>query len=388
MAVTRRLVALIVVVAWAVLAPALGSQAAEHAAVFSISGVAVDVTAKDAARARSRARIEGQRRALERLLRRIVPAADYARIPDLDDHDVTDLVQGFEVSNERVAPERYRALLTFHFKPNAVGAVLRNANTPYAVMSSRPVLVLSLYRVGNELLLWDDDNPWRAVWANLPPSDGLVPVIVPIGELADITLIDARQAREGERDLLAELAERYDAGEVVVVEAEFERDTLLGAPTVSVAMRRYREEGMRIGGGTYSGTPRATIESVLVAAAEATRMQLEEEWKEINLLHFDRADSLAIDIPLAGLEDWLDIRGRLSDLALVRRVEIAALSARFARVMLHYFGDPQQLAAALANMDLDLGREADLWILRRYDAGAGRSMAREATTTTDGSAPE
>ncbi len=375
-------------VAWAVLASALVSQAAEHAAVFSISGVAVDVTAKDAARARSRARIEGQRRALERLFRRIVPAADYARIPDLDDHDVTDLVQGFEVSNERVAPDRYRALLTFHFKPNAVGAVLRGANIPYAVMPSRPVLVLSLYRAGNELLLWDDDNPWRVVWANLPPSDGLVPVIVPIGELADITLIDARRAQEGERDLLAELAERYDAGEVVVVEAEFERDTLLGAPTVSVAIRRYQEEGMRIGGGTYSGTPRATIESVLVDAAEATRMQLEEEWKEINLLHFDRADSLAIDIPLAGLEDWLDIRGRLSDLALVRRVEIAALSARFARVMLHYFGDPQQLAAALANMDLDLGREADLWILRRYDAGAGRSMAREATTTTDGSAPE
>ncbi len=356
--------------------------------MFSVAGVAVDVTAKDAAAARKLARIEGQRRALERLLRRIVPAADYARVPELDDRDVTDLVQGFEVSDERVAPDRYRASLTFRFKADAVGALLRGAKVPYAVMPSRPVLVLSLYRAADELLLWEDDNPWGAVWANLPPSDGLLPVIAPIGELADITLIDAQQAQQGERDLLAKLAKRYDAGEVVVVEAEAERDTLLGTPTISVVMRRYQEEGVRIGGGTYSGTARATLESVLVEAAEATRTQLEEEWKEANLLHFDRAESLAVDIPLAGLEDWLDIRNRLSDLALVRKVEIAALSARFARVMLHYFGDPQQLAAALANKELDLNREADLWILRRLDGETGRSMARDAATATDGSATE
>ncbi len=383
MAVTRRFVAPLVVVIYAVAMLAAGLAPARAAPVFSVADVTVDVTAKDAAAARKQARIDGQRDAFRRLLRRIVLAADYARLPTPSDREITNLVRSFEVANERVAPNRYLASLTFHFKPEEIGRYLRTQSIPYAVTLSRPVIVLPLFRTRNGLLLWEDGNPWRDAWLALPPGDGLVPVIVPIGGLADLALVSAEQAEAGDRDRLARLADRYGATEVVVAKAEVERESLLDARTVVVSLRRYQIESMRIGGGTYSGMAWEPLDTVLDVAAGTTRTQLEEEWKGANLLRFDRAQSVAVDIPLRGLDDWLDIRRRMSDLALVRRVELTALSSRFARVILHYLGDPRQLSAALAHSDLLLSQEADLWLLRRRGARSRNSVASQVSANAN-----
>jgi hypothetical protein len=342
-----------------------GSGAASIEAAFAVSGVAVDVTAENAEAARTEALAEGQRRAFRRLLVRLTLAADHGRLPSLSDPVITELVRGFEVAGERVGPDRYIASLTFHFKPAEVGNLLRENGIPYAAAASDPVVVVPLFQGADGLMLWEDGNPWRLAWANLPPSDSLVPVIVPFGELADLEILNAAQARKGERARFERLAARYDVGEAIAIDAVVAAKTAQAAPTVSVSVRHIGSGGVRVSGGTYSGMAWDTLEAVLAAAAKATRDQIESEWKTANLLRFDRESRLEVDIPIAGFADWLDIRARLGGLALLRKLEIAALSPRFVRAVLHYLGDEEQLAGALARDNLTLTREADLWILRR-----------------------
>ena len=356
--------------------------------VFSVAGVAVDVTAGDAAEARTRAIAVGQRQAVERLFKRLLPVSAHGSVPALEDDAITELVRGFEVADERVAPDRYIASLTFHFKPNEISRLLRDLGIAYAITPGRPVVVLPLYRAGGDLFLWEDRNLWRIAWADLPLADGLIRVIAPIGELADVALIDVRQADESHSDRLAAIAERYGARDVVVAEAAVDFDPIFDAPTVRVTLRRYDAAGVRIGGGTYSGSASEALDTVLAIAAREARTQLEEEWKEANLLRFDRSDSLAVDIPLTDLADWLDIRSRLVDLALVRKAEIAALSPNFARVVLHYLGDVRHLAAALAYSGLELVDEGDLWVLRRSRDGGLADVAIDGSTAPGGSALE
>ena len=365
MALARRLVALLVVAVGGLLGPASGAGAAFADAAFSVIGVAVDVTAADAAAARAEALAAGQREAFRRLLERLVSAVDVGRLPAPPDPVITELVQSFEVADERVGPDRYIASLTFHFNPSGVGRLLRDRGIPYAATASEPVVVIPLYHDADGLLLWEDGNPWRAAWAGLLPSDSLVPVIVPFGELADLGIISAEQAKAGDRERIARLADRYGAGEAIVIDAVVSGDPSQGPPAVSVTVRRFQPQGIRVGGGTYAGTAWETLETVLTAAAGATRTQIENEWKEANLLRFDREGRIAIDVPLSGFAGWLEIRNRLAGLALVRKLDIVALSPRFARVVLHYLGDEQQLAGALARGGLRLVREADLWIIRR-----------------------
>ena len=344
-------------------AVAAGVSVADPA--FTVAGVAVDVTAADAASARTEALAQGQRLSFRRLLERLVSIADYERLPDLPDPVITELVRGFEVADERVGPDRYIASLTFHYKPAEIGRLLRDLNIPYAALASEPIIVLPLFSKAGAVMLWEDGNPWRAAWAGLPPSNSLVPVIVPFGELIDMEIISAKQAEAGDRERLDKLVERYDAGEAIIVDAVETGLSPEGGPSVAVTVRRLQGESVRVSGGAYGGSMSDSLEMVLTMAALTTRGQLEDEWKEANLLRFDRESSLAIDIPLKGVSDWLDIRDRLAGIALIRKLDITALSLRFARAVMHYIGEDQQLVGALARKDLHLIREADVWLLHR-----------------------
>ncbi|MFP6730389.1 MAG: DUF2066 domain-containing protein [Alphaproteobacteria bacterium] len=347
------------------------AMAVEPAAdpAFTVAGVGVDVTAEDAASARIEALAQGQRLSFRQLLERLVSTTDYERLPSLPDPVITELVRGFEVADERVGPDRYIASLTFHYKPADIGRLLRDLDIPYAASASEPIIVLPLFRKANAVMLWEDGNPWRAAWAGLPPSNSLVPVIVPFGELVDMEIIGAKHAEAGDRDRLDKLIERYGAGEAIIVDAVETGVSLDGGPSVAVTVRRLQGQSVRVGGGAYGGLASDSLEMVLALAAMTTRGQLEDEWKEANLLRFDRESSLAIDIPLKGISDWLDIRDRLASIALIRKLDITALSPRFARAVMHYIGEDQQLVGALARNDLHLIREADFWLLHRRGEG-------------------
>jgi hypothetical protein len=96
--------------------------------------VPVDATAGSATAARETARADGERRAYQILLQRLVSPADVARLPPANDAMLNDIVLGFEVANEHSSPVRYLADYTFHFRPDAVRRLLGQAHiTPVAV---------------------------------------------------------------------------------------------------------------------------------------------------------------------------------------------------------------------------------------------------------------
>lgn len=356
-----------------ILAP-LATVRAETLGVFAIRNVAVDATAETAAAARGEALAAGQRQALARLFNRLALRSAMERLPVLDDAEVTELVQDFEVQEEKTSPVRYLATLTIRFKPDDVRALLRGAGVPFAETLSKPVLVLPVYRAAGTYILWDDPNPWREAWANLPPRDALVPLIVPLGDLADIADISAEQAVKSGNARLRVIAARYGAADTLVAVASLGLDPVNQRPTLHVSVTRFgTNAGERTTVESYTGDSMETLGQLIASAAEAVATEVEELWKRDNLLRFDREDRLAAVVPLTGLSDWLEVRRRLAGVAFVQRSELVYLSRREARVVLRYIGDETQLRLALAQSDLTLIRDPTSWFLRLGDRGGGEA---------------
>src|SRR5579863_3739431 len=112
--------------------------------VFTIAAVRVDVTAASASAARDQALIEGERRALQMLVERLTLAAGRSRLPQPSNAQLNDLVQGFEVANERHSGVRYIAEYTFHFRPDSVRQLLSQAGIAFAETPSKPLVVLAV----------------------------------------------------------------------------------------------------------------------------------------------------------------------------------------------------------------------------------------------------
>jgi len=342
-----------------VVAPA-GPAAADDD-LFTVRAVAVDATADTARLARDRAIAEGRRAAFQRLVERLVPASRARAVAAPTDAELERMVIGFEVADERTSSVRWLADLTVAFDPAAVRARLRSAGVPFAETRSLPVLVIPLYDTGGETVLWREPNPWRNAWYELPPQGGLVPFVVPYGDVSDIRDLSPEQAVAGDVAALARIAERYGARDAVVARA---RPRAGAAVELSV---------QRLG---PSGTDRTLVETVtvgdeldpalrLLPAVERAVAMVANAWIEDNLIRPGVETRITATVPIDSLQRWLAVREALDRLSLVTRYQVVQLARREALVDIWVNGDAEQFRVAVAQRDLELLPGAGDYVLKQ-----------------------
>lgn len=336
----------------------LGFAAAAHAAsvdVFTVEDVAVDATARAADQARKVALAEGQYEAFLRLFDRLTLRQDRARLPEIKPDDIANLVRAFEVRDEKTSEIRYLAKLTVHFKGDEFLKFLQGHEIPYATTRSKPVLVLPVFDSGEERMLWRGPNPWWDVWVALTPRDGLVPFVLPLGDLEDVAAIDATQAALGDQDRLDTVSKRYDATATLVAQVRSTTAAFLNLPAIYLSLSRY---GAGAWGDVYVasfvGTGRESLKDLLRQAVEQTLHRIEESWKLDNLLQSGEEGEMTVVTPLQGLEDWLKIERRLERIPSVLESRLVYLSREEARIRLRFQGGGMQLQRALLQSDLVL----------------------------------
>jgi hypothetical protein len=265
---------------------------------------------------------------------------------------------------------RYIATYTFLFKPDRTRALLRNANLRFAETAARPLVVLPVYHEGDVAVLWDEPNPWLAAWRKSPPTDALQPLIVPLGDLADIGAISADQAQRGDRERIGAIANKYGAGGAVLVEAIVDR-TRTGQPVAQVATTRFDATG---GDQTmvesFTAQEGEDPDMLLARAATRTARAIEEQWKSDVALQFGNEAILVTGVEFGALSEWVAMRDRLAETAMVRKAELLQLSRNRAQLELHFIGSESALRLTLAQKDLLLNRDATGWQLTLGRAGS------------------
>ncbi len=362
-----------------------GPTAVSAADVFAVENVPVDARAESATAARERAIASGQQMALDRLFERLVPGEARASLPRPSPLEISDLVRDFAVEDERTSAVRYLATMSVRFRADDIRALLRGRHIPFAETMSKPVVVLPVLASDGGALLWEEANAWRQAWAEMR-ADGLVPFVVPVGDLEDVMAVDAKRARAGDRQALAAIAGRYDAGSALVAVAEPRRQG--GAASLQVTTTL-----VPLGGGDAETQVRtiaaagAPLEALWGQATAAVADGIEDAWRSTNLIRLDSARSLVATVYVTQLGDLLDLRKRLNAVSLLSSHDVLYLARDAAQLRLNFFGDERQLAIALAQSDLTLEQNAVDWVLRRSGKGQ-RSPDMPNTPNTPQPPPE
>ncbi|HEY4135062.1 MAG TPA: DUF2066 domain-containing protein [Alphaproteobacteria bacterium] len=327
------------------------AQTPGDADVYTVENVPLDTTAQTAAAARETALANGQAEALRRLLARLTVRADAARLPRLSAAETGDLVRGIELEGEKASSVRYIASLRVRFRADGVRSLLRRSGIPFAETRSKPMLVLPVLSTESGPILWEETTPWREAWANIPRSEGLVPLIVPVGDLDDVRAIDAAKATSGDTTQLAAIAARYNAGDVIVAVAT-PQSAGGTVSAVQVSLSRFSASGQdETLVENYGAEPG---KDVWAKAAAGVAVNIEEAWKRSALIRYDNPRSLTATVSLAGIDELVEVRRRLANVAILQRAELVYLARNEAQFRFDYFGDERQLASALAQNDLVL----------------------------------
>lgn len=392
----------------AVAAPAATPGAAPGAAPvvpaadpFTVSGVKVDVSAANANAARDQAIRDAQVKAWAELYKRLVPTA--TSVPRVSEIELARLVQGFEIDDEKVSATRYVGSITVRFRPNSVRETLAGGGQQYVEPPARPYVVLPVTVVDGRPVLWEDRTDWREAWEGRPAGASLVPLVVPDGELADISAIGVNEALSGDPEALARIAQRYNAGGVIVAKTDLPAGGLdLGRP-LAVEVTHYTPDGAR---DQQTVNVKADMADragdFLTRATTFVSAAIDESYRRDNTVASGPEQSTLVRVPLASLNDWVETRKRLGMVNAVTRTDVLSISRYEALVALTHRGDVERLRQALARRDLGLARTGAVaapvpvpvpgqplppvaptpeWQLQVLAKGAGASLAQPAAAS-------
>ncbi len=355
------------------LALALGGFTCARAESFmTVGDVSVDVTAKNAAAARDQAIADVQRKAFDRLIKRLVPnPADQARLKP-SQADIESFVQDFGVQSERSSPVRYIGLYSVRFRASRIHKYLADAGVT-SVKDLPQVLIVPILKAPTGHLLWEQGNGWRAAWERGGFGDGPVTLILPNADPFDTGSLSAAAAEAGDIGPLSALLRRYHATGIVVAVAE-PRDAARGVLSgLTVTATTYDLIGQK-GSQVLTIDPAAgeQPEKILLRGVASVADALENNWAQsiaatgsTGLSGLSAASAAAdsadqpstggvgtvysIAMPLSGLADWVKARDQLGSMPGVQRLSLDALTRDEAALTLDFAGDPLALQVALAS---------------------------------------
>ena len=346
--------------------------AEDHSEGFSAT-VRVDATADSAAAARELARVDGQRRALALVIDRLSGSTDSSKRPKLDDKTVTDMVESFEVANERMSAVHYLADYTFHFRPSKVRRLVRSADDAPTDENSRPsivegdgkpLIILPVYKDSAMTVLWDDPNAWREAWTRRSAAFGVGRLTVPLGDANDLAIIDASRAEAGKPDALTAIAQRNGGDEAIVALATTRRegDQLVG---LDLSTKRYRSGRLADAHSTtLDANPGESADDFLKRAADTVAAEIATASKKSPGLRSDQQASLAASVPIGSIGEWVRVRDRLASVPAIRKVDLLSLNRHEAKIQIKYVGGSDQLKSSLAGVDLGLDGTDPVWRLQ------------------------
>ncbi len=354
----------------------LGTSYANAASngLFSVRGISVDVTAASANEARTIAVAQGQQRAFRALLRNLTPKSYHGDLPELPDSEITPMVAGFQVSNEKTSATRYIADLTYDFRASRIRPILEARSIPYAETRSKPLLVLPVFDMVGSKNLWEEPNPWRDAWLGVfergegPEGsqkrmddwaqEQIVPILVASGTLEDIRMVSADEAVGLDERALGDIADAYGAGSVLVAYASLQGNG--GIRRLDVSYQR--NDGLSAA-VIESFTGGDTDRDIFRAAIFDMVNNLQESWKDQNVLDRSIENRLAVSTKISGLQNWMQIQQKTRSVPAVQSIRVRELAVDQAFWEISFVGELEQLTSALAQRDLYLENVDGYWML-------------------------
>ena len=344
---------------------------------YTVSKIAVDVTAKNAVAAKAKAMADAQKRGIDTVLRRVVPFSFSAKLPDLQPQQVETLVNGMAIRKEQYSTTRYIATLDVIFNEQGVKELLTSLGIPTSEERAPMISVLPLVIDGNKVK--SVNEPWRQAWLDLDLSHGLTPanVLQPRPEL-EAGMVRAVLA--GDAGAFAAVQRDYGSAPLIIAvgqKVEGGRFVTRLAGTDGVGRINYGRSDKLSGTAPKAAQDAASFAyAVLENRWKATRAAPDPVAAPVNYEEGGTPPPQAAPqqgepgrlvtavVVFAGLKEWQQIRGRLAQVPGLQRLEVNSLSARTASITFDYAGSLGHLQQVLGQSGFSFENREEAFVLR------------------------
>lgn len=333
---------------------------------FAVQGVAVDVTDTNAAAAKNKAIIDVQLKAFVTLAENLGSPEIAVEAAKLDAATVVPMLKSLSIEQEKISPSHYQGTFTVRFLPDRVKPTLTRLGVTIPESQGPAMLVIPVWSDGTNTVLWED-NPWRKAWQNLNAQQAQIPIIVPLGDQDDSSILSPQDAVNNDPVKLEALRRRYDVKTLLVAFAE-------PAEGGGIHVRMFGKSplGKITIDKTYVADSGTTQDAALLAAQRVHKVMLDKYQSDVARVAAAKAEqqaansgpqSVPVLIPFEGPSQWNGLRSRIISTPGVVGVDLQSLDAQGASARLLYTGTLEEMQSSLQSAGLQLKREGGSWMV-------------------------
>ncbi len=222
---------------------------------FEVTGVAVNVTGKNAFEARQKGWEEAQRLAWSALWRKTHGSAGAT----LSDSTLDGIVAAIVVQEEQIGPRRYVAKLGVLFDRARAGQLLGVSGVR---RRSAPLLLLPVTYTAGAPTVFEQRTSWQRSWAKYRTAESTIDYVRPSGAGGESLLLNAGQIDRRSRGWWRTILDQFGAADVIIPIARIERQWP-GGPVVGRFSARYGPDNKFLGSFTLRTSSSSGIPAMM-----------------------------------------------------------------------------------------------------------------------------
>lgn len=335
--------------------------------IYTVEDIQVSSSGSDAKQARDSALSKGEAQAYQEVLARVTPEFTIHYQAEVSPQDISALVEGYNIKDEKVTPNHYQATVSMTFSRPLMRRHLENLGLSYIDTQSAPVVVIPVLYDQNNRPVIDNNNIWQAAWAKTQPDLLLLKLVLPDWNEVTKNISDDK---EGETiadfyqdvQFQAELAKQYRAEYILLAEAKLVQNSavssLVFTSTQFSKIGSVADKPFVIT-ETFQSEEEESSEVMLVKRVSSTiAAKMENEWKLQRGYEKFSTTNLRVKVPINdGLKEWQSFYKRLSGLDFISNISIESLAVSQAELLLTFSISYRELQERLLLHDLHFEKE-------------------------------
>jgi len=330
--------------------------------LYTVTGVEVDVRAETAAQAKKQAITEANVKAFALFVRRVGGDAIVDKLSKIPPKRIDAMLDSLSIEEERTGPKRYIGKLTVRFLPGKLRKLLAGMGVTYSEKMAARTVIIPLWRTVEGMMIWEE-NPWRTAWLSLRLENSPVPLIVPLGDLADLETLTPELVANRDEASLEAIRLRYEADSVLIAEA-----AATSEDTVQATLVGDSPVGKLEFDKAYTAENGGGIDEAATTAALRFHQVLLQRWKKKNetgpVTQSLPIATLPVAVAFVSTEEWSALRARILSTPGISGVDISTISQGGAIVQLSYVTGFEQLRQSLWSSGLALQNVGGTWVLQ------------------------
>lgn len=335
----------------------LGFTCAAQADLFSVEKMAVSAEGENAVEARELALNLAVEEAYPMLIRKVV-LGDSANTQASRD-EISSMVQGLSIANERTTATKYTADVTVQFKQQAVKDFLKSRGVAFLDKTPPRFVIIPVYQEGESIKIFDVDSPLFTALKTTPLDTSVYQFTIPYGDLEDVAVATPSVMQSEDFVALNKILERYKTDYALLV------NVVKTGNVYKVSTTPYPENNSAGAEVLFAvSSPSQNYPGVMAQIMKKVTAEMEKKWRATLVQRSAAQSDMIVVLPINGLSEWTVLQKQLKSLPFVDKTDMQALYKNKVYVKIYFSDTMDNMLAKMDRAGFNLTSQFDgtwLW---------------------------